>query len=430
MEPKQSTPILFTRQRHEAKRAGLHWDYRMVVGDKAYSWATKKELPAPGQKIILFEQPIHTADYALSPKVIIPDGQYGAGVTTLDWVKKGDAKYDPSGELTLDLSNGERFFLKPMPSYGEKAWLFHNITPQEKKAYYTRHKYKEALSLEDVPPLKNPVASVKHDGSHFFMQVEPDGQVRLFSRRQSVKGDFPERTSQLPHLTTIKRPELAGGVYSVELIHTGPEKDGAEVHADLSGILNSKPEKAIQTQERTGPVRGVLLDVIHPQIPTYQEKLDHLDGVEKVFGTPDVLWRVKTVSTPEEIKALHEKTLSQGDEGVIVTDALLPEEENVRYKVKNFKTFNVRVKGKTQEVDIKGNAKPSAGAVIVEDATGREVGKVGTGFTHEERRDIWNNYDTNWHHKVIQVKAFQSNKGNLRHPVYNGEADGDVDTLP
>ena len=29
--------VLFTRQRHEADRAGLHWDYRIVIGDKAYS---------------------------------------------------------------------------------------------------------------------------------------------------------------------------------------------------------------------------------------------------------------------------------------------------------------------------------------------------------------------------------------------------------
>ena len=40
--------VLFTRQRHEADRAGLHYDYRIVVGDKALSWATKKELPEEG----------------------------------------------------------------------------------------------------------------------------------------------------------------------------------------------------------------------------------------------------------------------------------------------------------------------------------------------------------------------------------------------
>ena len=88
MNPPSNSEILFTRQRHEADKAGLHWDYRLVHDDKAYSWATKKELPTPGKSIILFEQPVHDREYALSKKVIIPKGEYGAGITTLDWVRK------------------------------------------------------------------------------------------------------------------------------------------------------------------------------------------------------------------------------------------------------------------------------------------------------------------------------------------------------
>jgi len=127
---KPGTEILFTRQRHEAERMGLHWDYRLVVGNLAYSWATKKPMPEPGKSIVLFEQPIHDKDYALSPKVVIPTGSYGAGVTYLDFVRKakiGDSSTQK--QMTIVTHDGEKYLLKHIPDtqWGEKAWLFRNL---------------------------------------------------------------------------------------------------------------------------------------------------------------------------------------------------------------------------------------------------------------------------------------------------------------
>lgn len=122
---------------------GLHWDYRMVLGDKAYSWATKKEMPEPGKAIILFEQPVHDREYALSEKVVIPKGEYGGGTTYLDWVRK--AKVEPEdepGKIVINVGDGTRFLLKKMGDnkYGDKSWLFKNLTPPkklEKKAVFS-----------------------------------------------------------------------------------------------------------------------------------------------------------------------------------------------------------------------------------------------------------------------------------------------------
>jgi len=128
LQPDQE--ILFTRQRHEADRMGLHWDYRLVAGDKAYSWATKKELPEPGRSIILFEQPVHDRHYALSKKVVIPKGSYGAGVTTLDWVRKARiGENSTSDQLTIHTKDGQKFLLKKLKGseWGDKAWLFRNL---------------------------------------------------------------------------------------------------------------------------------------------------------------------------------------------------------------------------------------------------------------------------------------------------------------
>lgn len=134
--PLSGKEILFTRQRHEAKRAGLHWDYRLVHGDKAYSWATKKELPEPGKSIILFEQPVHDTSYALSQRVEIPDGQYGAGITTLDWVHKARVEDETEPDkLVVRLKDGNKFLIKKLDSgkYGDKSWLFKNLGKEMKK---------------------------------------------------------------------------------------------------------------------------------------------------------------------------------------------------------------------------------------------------------------------------------------------------------
>ena len=130
--------VLFTRQRHEADRAGLHWDYRIVVGNKALSWATKKELPEAGKSIILWEQPVHTAQYSLSSHVI-PKGNYGSGLQTLEFVRKAKLHPDSTPEhIKFTTSQGESFLIKKMDfdKYGEGAWLFRRIeTPgMEKKA--------------------------------------------------------------------------------------------------------------------------------------------------------------------------------------------------------------------------------------------------------------------------------------------------------
>jgi superfamily II DNA or RNA helicase len=132
-------------QRHDAFRAGLHYDWRIVLGDKAYSFATRKEMPPAMGKLILHEQPVHTAHYAFQKKIEIPRGQYGGGTTTLDYVQRGKAKFKHGDYYELNLNNGDRFYIKKMPSYGDKAWLLVNLTgvtpkaKMEKKAKDTKH---------------------------------------------------------------------------------------------------------------------------------------------------------------------------------------------------------------------------------------------------------------------------------------------------
>lgn len=293
-----------------------------------------------------------------------------------------------------------------------------------------RHKYKDSSEL-DWETLPDPISSKKMDGSAFALKVGPLGDLSYISRRKGVKGNYPDRTEKLPQLSAIPLPHLAGNIYHVELIHSGHHKSNEESHPAGSGILNSLPPKAIATQTLLGPIRSVLLDVIHPALPTFQAKISHLKEVEKAYGRPDVLFVPEYKIGKDAIKEQIKRSKELGQEGVVITSLTLPESENVRVKLKHFNTYNLKVIGVTQEIDIHGTPKPSAGALVLADATGKEVGQVGTGFDRETRQEIWETRATprSWIGRLIQVKGMDPTAHKIRHPVYNGSADGDLDTV-
>jgi hypothetical protein len=291
---------------------------------------------------------------------------------------------------------------------------------------HAKHK-DSSKGWENIP---HPVATPKRDGAHYFMVIDQEGNPKYYSRRESVRGGYPERSAQIPHLAQKKLPKFAGQVFSVELIHTGHTKDRPESHVDASRVLNSLPAKALQTQKDIGPIRAAVHNVIYPPLPTYREKLLHMKELEKHFGDPNLLFVDDPVIGHKDINKLIDKTKREGREGVMVTSLSLPEDNNPRIKVKHFYTFNVKVSRVIQEYDISGKPKPSMGALEFTDATGRVAGAVGTGFSKALRKEIWDN-QKDWIGKLIQVKAMglSIEGGRLRSPVYNGEADGALDKV-
>ena len=73
-------------QEHKARKAGKHFDLRLVqpLTDKAHSWAIPKaKLPTKKDKMLLaIQQPTHKRDYALHFTGTLPTG-YGAGTVTM-----------------------------------------------------------------------------------------------------------------------------------------------------------------------------------------------------------------------------------------------------------------------------------------------------------------------------------------------------------
>lgn len=179
---KHGEEVLYTVQHHVADRAGPHNDVRLVVGDKAYSWSSFKDMPTEGKSIVLWSQPVHTSSYALSPEVEIPAGNYGAGHTKLIFVRKAHIESHEDGTMVMHVKGGERYLLKKLDGekYG-KGWLFKNLGPKKEqtKEASMSNKYLEKIAAINIDP--------KNKGKLHAAMHEPEGKKLSTSSEESVK---------------------------------------------------------------------------------------------------------------------------------------------------------------------------------------------------------------------------------------------------
>jgi len=102
-------------QVHDAKRAGKHWDLRLVdpKTEMAHSFAVPKgRLPGKKDRMLLaIQQPTHTANYALTFEGDIPAGTYGAGKVEQKIKEKVRVLKSSDNKLQFERLDGEKFTL-------------------------------------------------------------------------------------------------------------------------------------------------------------------------------------------------------------------------------------------------------------------------------------------------------------------------------
>ena len=289
---------------------------------------------------------------------------------------------------------------------------------------YDRAKYKDSSPTTILTD--DHVASIKYDGANYFVPFDSQGKPSFISRRESVKGGYPDRTESVPHLAEVRLPQFAGHVYNVELIHTGHSKNHPESHRQVSGILNSLSPRAVATQVALGPIRAVIHNVVNPEFSNHGAAIEHMRTVAKAWDRPELVYVPEYARGPSAIQALIDSTKRRGLEGVIIAN--LNDPTRTLTKVKHKIHHNLRIIRITQAIDKNGRPKNVMGAAIVADATGQEVGSVGTGWSAAQREEAWLHPERYENH-LIQVESMGLAANRLRMPVYNGDADGEIDRV-
>jgi bifunctional non-homologous end joining protein LigD len=123
--PQAHPAPIFVVQKHQAHRAGLHWDFRLEHGGVLWSWAVRKGPSLdPADKRIAVHVEDHPLDYA-GFQGEIPAGQYGAGsVETWD-----RGTWEPIGDPEEGMRKGDlKFILHGTRLHG--AWVLVRLRPR------------------------------------------------------------------------------------------------------------------------------------------------------------------------------------------------------------------------------------------------------------------------------------------------------------
>ena len=245
--PRTTEGRSFVVQKHAARRAGLHWDFRLEHGGVLWSWAVPRGPsldPADRRMAVHVED--HPLDYA-GFQGVIPDGEYGAGtVETWDrgtWSPIDDPAFGMAkGHLhfTLDgtrlhgrfsLVRGRKrgtadawFLVKHQDEFARAGATAPEIerqvplTPRKsgapakgaRKAALPAAQEPQLCTLAKAPPADGGwLTEVKFDGYRILARID-GGQVRLLTRNGL---DWAER---MPHLAAalatlgVKRAMIDG----------------------------------------------------------------------------------------------------------------------------------------------------------------------------------------------------------------------------
>lgn len=391
----------FGVHRHEAERAGEHFDLRLGDPNRghAHSWALRA-LPKPGERRLAIQQPTHTLSY-MDFKGPIPEG-YGKGLVDLARRGKTEILSADDRHVRFNVYSGkdiEEYALRRMKPKSSN-WVIQNVST-------TRHvgpgqllpsskpKYKllspEKINVDD----SDTELQAKIDGAHVLYQFKSPGSTpRVVSYRPTERETgVIEHTQKLPGFQQLSTPKslkdtiLRGELYATD--ETGRALPAARV----GGLLNANVWKSREKQEREGNLKPVVFDVVRwrgedVEDAPYSEKRRMLGEVIKQAPW---LSLPRTATTPDEKRRLI-KDIKAGkepstDEGVIEWAY----DKSVPRKSKFLQERDVVVRSVFPESGTKRRGTMAGGFEFSYTKDGPIIGRVGTGMSHTMKTDLLRN---------------------------------------
>lgn len=294
------------------------------------------------------------------------------------------------------------------------------------KAQHIEHEDYEDLWTDQNYMNGNHVAEKKLDGSRYILYL--DETPKLLSRRISdVTGQYVDKTLNCPHLTRVSIPEeFWGTVLDGEMVHPKSEKSDS-----TTSIMGCSPDEAVDRQKKEGWLQYCVYDlpkdrnedIRNKPLSERKKRLEALVSKLKkhipVAILPD--------APMTKAKALYEKIVAAGGEGVMVKDLRSPYGKGW-YKVKKVMTWDVVIMGyqapKKTSKKVDGKVSVTAlhkkgliGAVIFGAYKNGKLKELGTvsGMTETVRRELSTNGDK-YIGSVIEIRFQERTKsGALRH---------------
>ncbi|MHB1050651.1 MAG: ATP-dependent DNA ligase [Bacteroidota bacterium] len=265
---------------------------------------------------------------------------------------------------------------------------------------------------------KSYIAQIKLDGMRAVVHITTDG-LRIFSRSAGVADPTKplEKTTSLPHLASLKFPDLLGTVLDCEILVPG--KDSAE----LSGLVHRKEVDSDNTN-----VKLFVFDILsvcgrkitHKSL---RYRLSELLSISHKLQSEHIVV-LPYSTTPIQKRKLYDKVIASGGEGIMLKnlDAAYIEGErpsNNWYKAKKSATYDCVVTGFSKG---KGKYNTQIGAVRFGQYVEGKLIELGqaSGMSDDIRKDMSIN-PKKYLGKVVSIKGIERLKsGAIRHPQFGG----------
>ena len=264
----------------------------------------------------------------------------------------------------------------------------------------------------------NYAAQEKLDGMRAIIHITKTG-LRIFSRSAGVEDPTHplEKSTALPHLASVRFPQLANTIIDTEILAPGVDV------ASLSGAIHSNG-----VGKTNGLVKAFVFDVLSYcgqdlSSKTLLQRIAILDILNGSLQSPYIIL-LPWAFTPREKRGLYESVLARGGEGIMLKrlDALYLQggrPANNWLKAKKSSTFDCVVMGFTKG---KGKYNNRIGALVFGQYVDGRLTELGqaSGMSDAERNEMSMHPDT-YIGRVVTIKGMERLKsGAIRHPQFVG----------
>lgn len=268
------------------------------------------------------------------------------------------------------------------------------------------------------------VADTKYDGGRLLIHRSPVGDVK-----GSLKAHTRQRRNIVDNLPEIHDVDWPDTSFVVDAEAVGYDPETGDPLPFQQFMERFQREKNVEEKAEDVAIGFKLFDVLY---------IDGRDVTEHTYGDrrkvlSDEFPNELVSDSHRDLDEAFEDAVEQGFEGIIAKDKSAPYEfqrSNAWRKLKPTKEpIDLRV---TSVVPGTGRLAGTLGALRVETAGGTALGKVGTGFTDEERDELWARDDLVGSIVELEWEELQERDGSygLRFPRFlRLRPEGEPDTL-
>jgi hypothetical protein len=389
---KQPTTWEYSVQKHEAKRAGTHYDLRLGNPDTgiAHSWALRY-LPSPGEITLAVKQPDHTLNY-MDYQGRIESG-YGTGDVKLHSRNTAEITDATDSKINFNVYDGKNNLEYTLVKTLEDKYLLLNRTLKRSKEIPVKRPAYTEVKEDDVDMLNtDQLMSRKDDGAHALYILKGNSRLKVISPRigQNQTGilDYTPRVSSVFQQRvpmSLDDTILRGEIFGID-----KRREHSMDASQVAGILNAGVHKSRDKQEQLGPLLPTIFDVVKYRGQSmanapYSEKLKILQRIQQ--SLPQLQIPEYAVSPEDKIDLLTRMKMGkikESKEGVVLWDLVNPKAKPI--KVKFRPDYDVYIRNIFME---EGERQGLAGGFAYSHTPeGPIVGRVGTGFTHKLKKEM------------------------------------------